>query len=526
MAAAGIRRETSGAVRLWAALFAVAAMTSASTLLAQTTTQAPEPVQAPTPAEAPPPPRAPTFAERFTAGDFAGALPIAQTELAAQAKTAPGSQAHVTALLNLASTQYKLGDYASAIDRFAEAAKLAGEAWGDNSPRNIAPLRGLGFSLLAQQRTAEAVPVLARAVALSRRHMGLFNDEQNAIALPLSRAYQQLGMTQEAEREEQYAYRGAESRYGTADLRLLPALDRLARWYEDSGRPAQARYLHRRAFTLATEPKKTSTAGAVHALVGVARTYFIEFRDGPEATDEDDPFPNGNARLVSSVQQSGPPAAMGYYLDPQAERALQLAIMIADKSGVAALRQEATTAYGDYLLLDGKAASAEKQYSLAAGFRAARVASGELSALEPDPLAKPQPLLVRRPNFTRRNEQADPDEVDIHTSVLSAVVTPQGKLDQIKMVSSDENASRQRMLLAAAERAIYRPALFNAGDHWAFATEAVELVFTSRTLISERPAPKPEVEKPKTVSPDTAPPEEVPPEEVPPGEAPPEEAPK
>lgn len=417
------------------------------------------------------------------------ATPDAGAQPAPVPTAAPAFTDPFTAAMDLASADYQAGNHAAAVDRFAEAVKLAGETWGDNSPRNIAPLRGLGMSLLAQQRTAEAVPLLARAVALSRRHQGLFNDEQYAIALPLSRAYQQLGMVQEAEREEQYAYRAAESRFGTDDLRLLPALDRLARWYEDSARPAQARYLHRRAFTIATDPRKTSATGAVRALLGVARTYFIEFRDGPETTEEDNPFPNGNARLVSEVQQSGPQVPMGYYLDPQAERALQLAIMIADKSGIAALRQDATLFYGDYLLLDGKPAAAEKQYALSAEFRASRIATGELSALEPDPLAKPQPLIVRRPNFTHRNEQSAVEDVDVHTTVLSATVTPQGRLAAVKVVSSEENASRQRTLVTAAERAVYRPAYVEGK---AIATEGVELVFTSRTLKSERPAPKPD----------------------------------
>ena len=475
MAGAGNRRVARSALRAWLAPLVCAGFVVAPAAQAQSTLA---------PAAA-----SPEFAQKFTAGDYAGALPLAEAEAIAQAKSSPGSVAHVTALLNLASTRYKLGDYAAAIDGFAEAVKLAGDVWGDNSPRSISPLRGLGMSLLAQQRTAEAVPVLARAVALSRRHMGLFNDDQYAMAQPLARAYQQLGMIQEAEREEQYAFRAAESRYGTDDLRMLPAMDRLARWYEETSRPAQARYLHRRAFTLATDPKKTTASGAVRALVGVARTYFIEFRDGPEVAEEDNPFPNGNARLVSQIQQTGPQIPQGYYLDPQAERALQLAIMIADKSGIAALRQEATLTYGDYLLLDGKAASAEKQYALSAEFRNSRIATGELSALEPDPLAKPHPLLVRRPNFTQRNWQAAAEDVNVHTTALTATVTPQGKVEQVKVVSSDDSAAHQRLLVTAAERAVYRPAYVEGK---ATATEGVELAFTSRSLKSERTPPKPE----------------------------------
>jgi hypothetical protein len=343
------------------------------------------------------------------------------------------------------------------------------------------------MALLAQQRPAEAAPVLARAVALSRRTQGLFNDEQAAIAIPLVAAYQQLGMYTEAEREQQYAYRAAEVHFGTNDLRLLPALDRLGRWYEETARPAQARMLHRRAFTIATEPKKTSASGAVRALIGVARTYFVEYRDGPEVQESMDA---GTASFRFSTDNAAmPPPGNMYYLDPQAERALQLAIEIADRAQHAGLQEEAVTSYGEYLLLDGKAAAAEKQFARAALLRTARVAAGLVSALEPDPLATPKPLLVRKPIFARRNDTAPAENVDVHTTVATITVTPQGTVTQAKVVSTDISTTHQRQWTSALERAVYRPRYV---DGKAVTAESVEVVLVSRTLKADRPAAKPD----------------------------------
>jgi len=428
-----------------------------------------------------------TFTQRYLAGDYAGALPLAEADLKARAVASPGSPDHLTALLNLASTQYQLGNYAGAVDTFGAAAKLSAEQFGDNSPRAVSPLRGLGMALLAQQRPAEAAPILARAVALSRRTQGLFNDEQAAIAFPLVAAYQQLGMYTEAEREQQYAYRGAEVHFGTNDLRLLPALDRLGRWYEETSRPAQARMLHRRAFTIATEPKKTSAFGAVRALIGVARTYFVEYRDGPEVQESMDA---GTASFRFSTDNAAmPQPGNTYYLDPQAERALQLAIEIAERAQHAGLQEEAITSYGEYLLLDGKAAAAEKQFSRAALLRTARIAAGLVSALEPDPLATPKPLLVRKPVFARRNEQSLNEDVDTHTTVVTVTVTPQGTVTQPKVVSSDISSIHQRQWTGALERSVYRPRYI---DGKAVTTEGMEVVLVSRTLKADRPAAKPE----------------------------------
>jgi len=286
---------------------------------------------------------------------------------------------------------------------------------------------------------------------------------------------------------QQYAYRGAEVHFGTNDLRLLPALDRLARWYEETARPAQARLLHRRAFTIATEPKKTTAGGAVRALIGVARTYFVEYRDGPEVPESMDA---GTANFRFGMETTAmPQPGNTYYLDPQAERALQLAIEIADRSQQATLQEEAVTAYGEYLLLDGKAAAAEKQFARAALLRTARAAAGLVSALEPDPLATPKPLLVRKPTFARRNEQVNNDDVDLHTTVVKATVTPQGTVMQAKVVSSDLSTTHQRQWISALERGTYRPRYV---DGKAVSTEDVEIVLVSRTLKADRPTAKPE----------------------------------
>lgn len=445
-----------------------------------------------------------TLAIWLSAGLASSALaqtppPPAATATLATTSAEPGAPATLSAspvaelarLVATATTQYQQGNHASAVDSFGAAATFATEQFGENSSRTIEPLRGLGLALLAQQRPAEAAPVLARAVALSRRTGGLFNAEQAAMAVPLVAAYQQLGMYDEAEREQQYAYRAAEVRFGTNDLRLLPALDRLARWYEETSRPAQARLLHRRAFALATEPGRSTATGAVRALIGVARTYFVEYRDGPEVQESMDAG-TANFRFGGATAVPTQPGNL-YYLDPQAERALQLAIEIADRSQQANLQEDAVTAYGDYLLLDGKAAAAEKQFGRAALLRTARVAAGAVSPLEPDPLANPRALLVRKPIFVRRHEQAAPEDVDLHTTVMTVTVTPQGSVIQPKVVSSDISLTHQRQWTGALERAVYRPRYV---DGKAVATEGVEVVLVTRTLKADRAATKPETAAP------------------------------
>ena len=417
------------------------------------------------------------FNARFSAGDYASALPLALATLELYAKTAPGSPAHLTALLNVGSTQYKLGDFISAIDSFSAAVTLATEQYGETSARAVTPLYSLGMTFLAQQQPDKAMPLLARAIALSRRTQGLFNEEQLAMSVPLASAYRQLGMATEVEREEQYAYRTAEVRYGTNHLRLLPALDRLARWYEESQRPGQARQLHRRAFTIASQPGRTQVNGAVRALIGIGRTYFIEYRDGPEAREPADSSGPGfhfdaDANIPTSM-------AAGYYLDPQADRPLQLAVEIATKAQKSALQFEALMAYGDYLQVAGKTPQAQLQFAAAAKVRNAQITTGELSALDADPFAAPVLLLLRKPAFAKRYDDRPLEDTDIHQTVATFTVNAQGEVTQTKITSSDLSDAHQRQLQNAVSHAVYRP---RNVDGQAVPTEAVVLTVVTRSL--------------------------------------------
>lgn len=474
-----------------------AAIAAGLGLLAAPLAMAAEPVAAPVAVDtpAPPPAQAPdaaallgAFREAFGAGDFPRALDSAQQSVALANRQAPGSAEHISALVNLASTHFKLGDYIAAEPLFVEALKLAEDRYGGNSARTIDPLRGLGITLLAQQRPEAAAPVLARAVALSRRTSGLFNDEQLAMSVPLSRAYRLLGMVEEVEREEQYAFRTVEVRHGAESPQMLAALDRLALWYEDTGRPAQARGLHRRAFGIATLPKAGTSNGAVHALLGVVRTYFIEYRDGVEQSE---PADGASPTGFSFTSSDAPPASQirgVYALDPQAERALKLALDIATRSGRLPLQQDVLLQYGDYHMLDRNVVAAREMYARAYAVRATRAASEPASTLA-DPLAEPYGLLFRRPTWADRHLMLPRSEVVEHETVLEFLVTADGEARDIKLVSSDLSPTQRRQLVDRLERAIYRP---RYAEGTAVDTAGVRLVVVSRTVKgADKPAPVP-----------------------------------
>src|SRR4029453_12811455 len=110
---------------------------------------------------------------------------------------------------------------------------------------------------------------LKRAIDLSSNLDGLFNIEQLQILDPLIASYIALDLTADAEKEQQYALRVAESAYGKTDVRMLKPLDRYGHWLERQGRYTTARLLYARALTIAEQSGGRGTVLAVEPLQGI-----------------------------------------------------------------------------------------------------------------------------------------------------------------------------------------------------------------------------------------------------------------
>ena len=168
----------------------------------------------------------------------------------------------VNPLTNLGTVYYRLGDYPNAETSYLRAVRLIEGKLAGADRMLMRPLLGLGETYLATRQHAEGATALKRAVDLSRNLDGLFNVEQLDILDPLVECYVALDRLGDAEKENQYAFRVAESAYGRNDLRMLEPLDRLARWYEFVGR-----YTTRAACTPA-RCRSPRSRGPRHAAVG------------------------------------------------------------------------------------------------------------------------------------------------------------------------------------------------------------------------------------------------------------------
>jgi tetratricopeptide (TPR) repeat protein len=389
------------------------------------------------------------FRRLFAAEQFADALPLAIKVV--QLHEAIGRDAELAnAYGDLGSVQLRMGSPADAEESFMHAIELLAAIESISSPRLIAPLAGLAAAYQAQEKSALAADALRSAIAISRRGSGLFNTAQLPLLESLVNVYETLGDAAGSEQELRYAVQILEHAYGPDDLRVLPAIQRLAEWYDRNDRAVQARLHWARMVEVAAQEDGGRNAATVTALIAIAHSHRLQYVRNPEsigfrtcpvdaATGERKPFWN--------CADSG--SAIG--LDKAGEAAVLKALELLDSTAQppAALLVSVLLELGDWYMTARKPDLAIPYYQRAWPLIPETLATGELH-----PLLAPVPLLDRPPSAAVHNRSlsasaATPIE-------FSLTVMANGATAEIKAIT-DASSTRVGQLRRALGQAIFRP---------------------------------------------------------------------
>jgi TonB family protein len=430
-------------------------------------TSAPAPAAAPATTSAPESPpagdRAGTyraFREQFDARHFDAALPPAQ-QLVEQTEQEFGrdSVQLMNPLINLATTQLRLKDYAGAETSYKRAVKLVEAHQGGYSHEIIKPLLGLGMTYSASGDYVASADALKRAVDVSRKIDGLFNPAQLELLDPLIASYTALNSYEDAQREQQYALRLAEATYGKDDPRIVPALERTAGWLESQGRFTTARQIHARALDIERKSGGLNNLGMTGPLRGIARTYRLEFLVGPErpegSSTEDTGPPIGGVPGPIGIPSNATGVSAASAPNSDGETALVTALKIFDANPGKALGERAQTMIelGDWRLTSGDWRQAMNAY------REAWKALKEPGAAGTAALESPFPVIYRAPAAARPPQ--DTDKYTQHYAEIEFTVTAEGRVKDAKLGTSDVSEATGKLVLSAVKRARYRPRFVN-----------------------------------------------------------------
>jgi len=254
---------------------------------------------------------------------------------------------------------------------------------------------------------------------------------------------------------------------------MLGPLDRYGRWLEQIGRYTSARLLYARALTIAEQTAGRGTPLAIDPLLGIARSYRLEFVNGAEeAPAPQDAF--GNADL------SGVPMD-GQRLNPDGERALRLALQAIEKTQPMNhhKRGETLVELGDWFMSAGGLARGVETYREAwKDFAQAGDTTSVLTA--------PRLLAYRPPPSSARRSSLKPDESEDRFVEVKYSVTKDGRTEDVEVGQSDASESTQRSMVSAVKKARFSPR-FEAGEP----VETKALTMRERILVKAKQGSNP-----------------------------------
>ncbi len=132
-------------------------------------------------------------------------------------------------------------EYDKAIVGYKALIESLEEEQGGYAEALIGPLLGLGRSYLAVYDYDNAEEALTRAQHLTHRHDGVYSPRQLEIIDLLTRLHLAKGKPMLADKQQRFSYFVSEHIYGAESPDILPAIDKLATWYTDTGQLYRAR---------------------------------------------------------------------------------------------------------------------------------------------------------------------------------------------------------------------------------------------------------------------------------------------
>lgn len=179
------------------------------------------------------------------------------------------------ALTALGDAYLSANQYAPAEAAYAEAVRSAEQHGGHETQRVLAPLTGLGTTFARAGHHHDAIPLLQRAVAITRAEFGMFDLRQQNLLETLAGSLTALDRQPEAQDALTYRVRVAEKTYGEGSPQVIPRLCDLGNWFADIGKTPEARLTFQVALNIAGTKDSLEAPIIVEPLRGIARAYML-----------------------------------------------------------------------------------------------------------------------------------------------------------------------------------------------------------------------------------------------------------
>ena len=425
------------------------------------------------------------FRRLFDAGDYAAA--VEQGRKVVELTGGPGSghdEELQVALMNLALAQQRAGDYVAAEAGFQRVIQLIESSGRLTSPRLARAYAGLGVTYHAARRFDLAATSLERAIALSRRAEGLFNEDQLPLLEKQADALTEIGRVEDALLAHRYALRIVGRHEGERSLAFARQIESIGRWYSRVRSYEAARATLRGAAGLAESIAGPGTTALVGPLTGIAdnaRRWLTDpiIRELGSADDQ-------RSSMFHDPTMPAPPSLSPGTIAAEGLKALERAAAIVDAHPDAspALVAGVHSQLGDWHTARQAPERARPSYLRA--WQAAGAAP-DGARLQQSLFGAPQLIRYVPPDNWDRYARRPPEEVERLDVELELTVTADGGIRDARAVTGDGDEKLTNTALRAAETARYRPRLV---DGRPADTPGVRFVQPFYVLREDKPAPQ------------------------------------
>lgn len=396
---------------------------------------------------------------RFDERDWDAAIASAERLVAAARPATNETGLQLSEALSLlGAAQLSKGDMVAAERAFAEALQLAERYGGRTSSSLIDPLRGMGYTLAAQGKHAQAIPYMDRGVLLLRRSSGLYDLSQQGMLRQLADSLTKVNAPADAERHIQYLLRVGEHAYGKDDPRVVPFYCIAGDWYVEVGLVDPGRQLYRKGISIATRKLGEDHLANVQPLLALARSYPREImlsHLGVMTRNDKLPSPMEPALIADPMNPR--------YLSADGERALLRALKVLESDPDRSLQTyvEALVQTGDWFLMKQSASRAMPYYEQAARLLDETATPGADPANLPPLLSFPAQVYYPIPPLAGRNLNLPPGETVDRYVQVEFTVHEDGSVSDERVVEQDASERHISQTLEAVRGARYRPKFVN-----------------------------------------------------------------
>jgi tetratricopeptide (TPR) repeat protein len=400
-------------------------------------------------------------------------------------------------VMNLAVAQYLAGDYVGAEASYLRVIELVEASGRPTSPRLARAEAGLATTYYAGKRYDLAVQRFDRAVALSRRSEGLFNEAQLPLLEKYADSLTEVNRLQDALKVRRYALKVVERRYGADSLRYAQELESIGRWYARVRAYDASRASLRRAIDIVETSKGENAVELIGPLTGLAECDRRQLLD-PTLQQVDSADAQRAAMFHDPMSPMGPVLSSST-LTSEGQKALERAVAIASGRPDAAPVQVADvrTQLGDWYQSRLQSDRALPNYE-----QAWQAATGQTIGGKPltDVLfGRPVLLHYLPPDSWDRYYGRPAGEATVKNTQVEFTVTAQGRVVDPKVIADGGEPKLGAQTVRAVQTARYRPR-FDKGrpvDTPGVRLDQVFYVLVESTPPTE-PTPRTEAPKPGT----------------------------